>query len=136
MKTVDECKIMHLTQKGDERGSLVIAEASREIPFPIQRVFYIYGAGRNTIRGQHANMKSSMVMVSLKGSCKVKCVDRNSKAAVFDLATPVDALFTPPSIWKEMYEFSDDCVLAVLSDKHYDASEYMRNFDEFVGRHW
>ena len=35
-------------------------------------------------------------------------------------------------IWKDMYDFSPDSVLLVLSNEKYDPDEYVRNFDEFL----
>ena len=38
----------------------------------------------------------------------------------------------PPMVWKDMYDFSPDSILLVLSSEHYDAEEYIRDHDEFV----
>lgn len=35
-------------------------------------------------------------------------------------------------MWREMYDFSKDCVLMVLADCHYDESDYIRDYDEFM----
>ena len=56
---------------GDERGKLVVAEGELDIPFKIQRVFYIYGSDSEVVRGQHANRESEFVLINVAGSSKV-----------------------------------------------------------------
>ena len=41
-------------------------------------------------------------------------------------------IYIPAMLWKDMFDFSDDSVLLVLSNEHYDDSEYIRNYDEFL----
>ncbi|MER1676608.1 WxcM-like domain-containing protein, partial [Enterobacter cloacae] len=36
-------------------------------------------------------------------------------------------------MWHEMYNFSDDCILMVLADDIYDESDYIRNYEDFIG---
>lgn len=39
-------------------------------------------------------------------------------------------------MWKDMYDFSEDAILLVLSSEHYDASEYindMKMYQEEIG---
>jgi len=35
-------------------------------------------------------------------------------------------------IWREMYDFSPDCVLLVLASEHYDEDDYIRDYGEFL----
>ena len=35
-------------------------------------------------------------------------------------------------VWKDMYDFTEDSVLLVLASEHYDNTEYIRDYDEFV----
>ena len=41
------------------------------------------------------------------------------------------ALYLDKMVWKEMYEFSHNAVLMVLSNELYDEAEYIRNYDDF-----
>jgi len=34
--------------------------------------------------------------------------------------------------WREMYDFSPDCVLMVLASEYYDESDYIRDYQEFL----
>ena len=115
---------------GDERGKLVVAEGELDIPFSIKRVFYMYGSDGSIVRGQHANRESEFVLINVAGSSKVMITDGENKEIV-ELKRPMEGLYIPKMIWKEMYDFSPDSVLLVLASTHYDGSEYIRDFDEY-----
>ena len=115
---------------GDERGKLVVAEGELDIPFPIRRVFYIYGSDDTVVRGQHANRESEFVLINVAGSSKVMITDGDSKEIV-ELKRPMEGLYIPKMIWKEMYDFSPDSVLLVLASTHYDGNEYIRDYEEY-----
>lgn len=114
-------------------GGYIEVEGLRDIPFEIKRVFYIYGKGNvGTIRGKHSNRKSEFVLFNVKGKSKVKTIDENSDEIIYELNEPNQAVYLPKMVWKEMYDFSEDSVLMVLTNEYYDAGEYIRNFDDFV----
>ncbi len=115
---------------GDERGKLVVAEGGIDIPFQIQRVFYIYGSDDTVVRGQHANRESEFVLINVTGSSKVMITDGDNREIV-SLRRPMEGVYIPRMVWKEMYEFSPDSVLLVLASTHYDGSEYIRDFDTY-----
>lgn len=125
-------QMLEFVQKGDDRGHLVIIEGMKEIPFDIKRVFYIYGSDSHVVRGQHANKKTEFVLVNVAGTSKVKVRDGKGNEAVFSLNRPHTGIYLPKMVWKDMYDFSSDSVLLCLASDHYDASEYIRNYDEFV----
>ncbi len=115
------------------RGGIVEVEGFRDIPFEIKRVFYIYGKGNvGNVRGKHSNRKSEFVLFCIKGSCKVKTIDIDGCEIVYELNRPNQAVYLPRMVWKEMYDFSVDAVLMVLTNEYYDSGEYIRDFDDFV----
>lgn len=121
---------------GDERGKLVVIEGESAIPFAIQRVFYIYGSDDTVVRGKHANLRSEFVLVNVAGSSKVMVTDGERKEVV-SLDKPMEGLYLPRMVWKEMYDFSPDSILLVMASTHYDGEEYIRDFEEYrriVGR--
>ena len=115
---------------GDDRGKLVVAEGEIDIPFAIKRVFYIYGSDDSIVRGQHANRDSEFVLINVAGSSKVMITDGEDKEIV-TLSRPMEGLYLPKMVWKEMYDFSPDSVLLVLASTHYDGKEYIRDFEEY-----
>lgn len=128
----DGVKMLEFGQYGDERGHLVVIEGMEDIPFDIKRIFYIYGSDSKVVRGQHANVKSEFVLINVAGTSKVRVDDGQGNEAVFSLNRPRTGIYLPTLVWKDMYDFSEDSVLLCLASEHYDASEYIRDYNEFV----
>ena len=104
-----------------------------DIPFEIRRIFYIFGKSNvGTVRGKHSNRRSEFVLFNVKGKSKVKTIDENRNETVYELNEPNQAVYLPKMVWKEMYDFTEDSVLMVLTNEYYDPEEYIRNFDDFV----
>lgn len=117
---------------GDERGNLVVIEGEgMDIPFDIKRVFYIYGSDSEVVRGQHANRETEFLLVNVSGKSKVK-VDNGTDSEIIELNKPRMGLYLSTMLWKDMYDFSEDSVLLVLASKHYDANEYIRNYEDYL----
>ena len=132
MHNMNKVQMLEFPQRGDERGHLVIVEGEKDIPFEIKRAFYIYGSDKDVVRGQHANRKSEFVLINVAGTSKVKVKDGEGNEAIFCLNRPHTGIYLPTMVWKDMYDFSEDSVLLVLASEHYDATEYIRNYDDFV----
>lgn len=132
MNNINEVKLIDFEEKGDERGSLVIIEGGQDIPFDIKRAFYIYGTEKNVVRGQHANRRTEFALINVAGTSKVKVKDGRGNEVIFCLNRPRTGIYLPSMVWKDMYDFSADSVLLVLASEHYDASEYIRDYDAFV----
>lgn len=125
-------QMLEFPQRGDDRGHLVIIEGLQDIPFEIKRIFYIYGSDAEVVRGQHANRKTEFVLINVAGTSKVKVLDGKGNEAVFSLNRRHTGIYLPTMVWKDMYDFSEDSVLLCLASEHYDASEYIRDYEEFV----
>lgn len=131
MHNTNEVRMLEFAEHGDDKGKLVIAEGMQDIPFAINRVFYIYGTKTDVVRGQHANKKSEFVLINVAGTSKVRIIDAAGNEAVYSLNRPRVGLYLPTMVWKDMYDFSEDSVLLVLCSEHYDPTEYIRDYDEF-----
>ena len=131
MSLKQRCPIIEFNDLGDERGKLVVIEGNDSIPFDIKRVFYIYGSDATVVRGQHANRISQFVLINVAGTSKVRITDGNEEFIV-ELNRPMMGVYIPSMVWKDMYDFSADSVLLVLASTHYDGSEYIRDYDEYI----
>lgn len=137
---MNEVKMLEFSQKGDERGELVIIESGgadvpaskSDVPFEIKRVFYIYGSAPDVVRGCHANRETEFVLINVAGKSKIKVKDGEGNEAVYCLNRPHTGVYLPIMVWKEMYDFTEDSVLLVLASTHYDASEYIRDYEKYV----
>lgn len=132
MSVLTGVQMIEFVQKGDARGHLVIVEGNKDIPFEIKRLFYIYGSDKDVVRGQHANRNSEFVLINLAGSSKVRIKDGKGNEAIYSLNRPHTGIYLPKMIWKDMYDFSNDSVLLCLASTHYDADEYIRDYNEFL----
>lgn len=124
-------KLIPLQNHGDERGSLVALEQSKNIPFDIKRVYYMFNTQKGIRRGFHAHKKLIQLAIAIKGSCKFLMDDGITKANIV-LDNPASGLLIEPMIWHEMYDYSDDCVLLLLANDFYDESDYIRNYNDFL----
>ena len=131
MSVAQDCFVINFKDLGDERGKLVVIEGGRAIPFEIQRVFYIYGSDAKVVRGQHANRESEFVLINVAGTSKVRVTNGKEEHVVL-LDKPMMGVYIPKMIWKDMYDFSEDSVLLVLASTHYDGSEYIRDYQEYL----
>jgi len=127
-----QVELLEFTEKGDERGHLVIVEGMQDVPFAIQRIFYIYGSDPDVVRGQHANKKTQFVLINVAGTSQVRVRDGKGNEVLYSLNRPHTGIYLPNMIWKDMLNFSEDSVLLVLASEHYDPDEYIRDYDEFV----
>lgn len=116
---------------GDERGSLIALEANKIIPFDIKRVYYIFGADQNIPRGFHAHKKLQQVVICVSGKCRMILDDGHKREEVW-LDSPSKGIIIGNNLWREMHDFSKDCVLLVLASNYYDESDYIRDYDAFL----
>ena len=126
-----DIKLFQLQTHGDERGALVALEAGKNVPFLVQRVFYLFATKEGVRRGFHAHKSLKQVAIPVRGSCRFMLDDGREKIDLL-LDSPKQGLYLGPLMWHEMYDFSADCVLLVLASANYDESDYLRNYDEFV----
>lgn len=117
---------------GDSRGSLVAVELGRpdSVPFVVRRMYYIYGTGEGISRGFHAHRNLEQVAICLTGRCRIVLDDGRHREEAW-LESRNKGLRIGKLIWREMHDFSADCVLLVLASDHYDESDYIRSHDDF-----
>jgi len=120
-----------LQQHGDHRGMLVALEQERNVPFQIRRVYYLYANKREVRRGQHAHRNLLQLAVAVRGSMTFLLDDGNGPMEV-TLDHPSQGLILGRMIWREMYNFSDDCVLMVLADQFYEPDDYITDYEMFL----
>jgi dTDP-4-dehydrorhamnose 3,5-epimerase-like enzyme len=126
-----QIKLIPLQAHGDARGSLVALEEGNNIPFKIKRVYYMFNTKEDVRRGFHAHKQLKQVAIAVRGSCQFLLDDGIGKVEVI-LDNPAEGLLIESFMWREMFNFSDDCVLMVLADQLYDESDYVRDYDDFI----
>ena len=123
-------QLVNFPPLGDDRGSLVALEAQKTVPFDVKRVYYIFGTQAGVSRGFHAHQALQQVAVCVTGKCRILLDDGQRRECVW-LDSPTKGLLIGDLIWREMHDFSPDCVLLVLASEHYDETDYIRSYDDF-----
>lgn len=121
---------IHFPPLGDERGSLVALEAHKTVPFDVKRVYYIFGTKEGVSRGFHAHQALQQVAVCVTGKCRMVLDDGKTREEIW-LDSPTKGLLIGDLLWREMHDFSPDCVLLVLASEYYNEADYIRSYEEF-----
>ena len=116
---------------GDNRGSLISLESMKNIPFEIKRLYYIFDNKEGVRRGFHAHKNLQQLLIAVSGSCKILLDNGQSKEEIL-LDSPKKGLLIKELLWREMFDFSADCVLLVLASEHYDENDYIRDYNQFL----
>lgn len=116
---------------GNHQGKLVALEKGDDFPFEIKRVYYIWDTKNDVIRGKHAHRKLEQVIICTSGSCDF-ILDNGKERQTVHLDSPAQGLYIRHNIWREFTNFSKDCVVTVLASEHYDESDYIRDYNQFL----
>lgn len=126
-----EPKIVQLPKISDPRGNLSVIEELKEIPFKIERTYWIYDVPGGEERGGHAYKENQEFIIALSGSFDV-VLDDGKEKKVFQLNRSYYGLYVPTGMWREMKNFSTNSLALVLSSTKYDANDYIRDYEEFL----
>lgn len=123
--------IIELPKITDPRGNLSVIEEFKQIPFKIERTYWIYDVPGGEIRGSHAFKKNAEFIIALSGSFNV-ILDNGTKKSTFSLNRSYYGLYIPKGYWREINDFSTNSVALVMSSTQYDESDYIRDYNEFL----
>tara|TARA_B100000073_G_scaffold296688_1_gene261488 strand:- start:14 stop:430 length:417 start_codon:yes stop_codon:yes gene_type:complete len=129
--SIDDVKFLNLKTIVASDGNLIPIESDMDIPFDIQRIFYVYGVKDQNDRGKHSHYKTKQLLICLNGTIEVLCDDGKNKKK-YTLSKPNEAVYIPELIWDEQKYMSEDSVLLVLSNTHYDEKDYIENYNQFL----
>jgi dTDP-4-dehydrorhamnose 3,5-epimerase-like enzyme len=130
MNYVADARFIPLPRHAREDGEVIVAEATSQVPFRIERMF-VLTAPSGAERGRHAHRHCSQFMICVNGAIEVICDDGRKKRA-FALEHRNQALLVPPGLWNTVEFRQEDSVLIVLCDRIYEAHDYIRDYTEFV----
>lgn len=123
--------VVRLASKGKSpTGILYSAEAERQIPFKIKRVYFITGASPAAIRGNHAHKKLQQVVFCVNGAFTLGLDDGKKKQKI-RMRDPSRGVVLGPLLWVTMSGFSGDCVIAIFADDYFRKNDYIRDYDKF-----
>ena len=126
-----EAQIIKLPKFLDVRGNLSFAEQNNHIPFEIKRTYWIYDVPGGEDRGGHAFKKNEEVVIALSGAFD-EVVDDGVNKRAFTLNRSYYGLYIPAGLWRTMENFSTNSFALEFGSEHYDAEDYVRDYDEFL----
>ncbi len=124
------CHFVKFQKISERSGSLSPVESFENIPFEINRVFYIYDIPGGIHRGGHAHRECHQLLVAVSGAFDVK-VDNGENSQIIRLDRPYEGIHVPPGIWAEELNFSSGAICLVLASHPYDDADYIRDYEKF-----
>ncbi len=128
--TVHDCRIIDIRKFTDNRGYLSVIEGGMDIPFEIKRIYYLYMVPE-AARGAHAHKQLQQLLIATSGSVDITLDDGREKKT-FHLDRPWKGLLVVPGLWRDLDNFSGGTVLMCLASEHYEAEDYIRNYNDFL----
>jgi glyoxylate utilization-related uncharacterized protein len=125
------CRTIDLPRITDPRGNLTFIEGSRQVPFDIKRVYYLYDVPGGAERGGHAHKNLQQLLIAISGSFDVS-VDDGLEQKRFHLNRSYFGLYLPPMTWRELNNFSSGSVCLVLASAPYDEADYYRDYQSYL----
>ncbi len=114
----------------NEKGTLVIGDVEKHIPFLMKRFFAITAVPSGCQRGGHAHREQNQLLVCLSGRVEVS-LDDGTQRWTEVLDDPGVGLHIKPMVWAEQVYESPDTVMLVLCDDVYREDDYLRSYDDF-----
>jgi hypothetical protein len=130
---VAECRVVELPRIASPEGSLTPVVGGVDVPFPIERIYYLYDIPGGETRGGHAHLELQQLIVSVMGAFDLVLDDGVERRTV-RLDRAHRGLYVPKMIWRELTNFSSGAICMVLASLPYDEMDYVRDYDDFLAR--
>ena len=129
--TVFNCSVIDVSKIHNEAGNITVIENGKNIPFPVNRVYYLYDVPGGEARGGHAHYNLEQYIVAASGSFDV-ILDDGKNRKIVTLNRPNFALHIVPGLWRELDNFSSGSICLVLASHKFDESDYIRDYEQFL----
>jgi len=129
MGLLDQVNRIKLPSVIDARGVLTSIESEMDVPFAIERIFYMHHIVSE--RGGHAHIDTDQVIVTVAGSLKLTLSDGVEQKS-FDMNDATSGLYIPRLVFIKISEISPDAVCLALASSHYDISKSIRSWEDYL----
>ncbi len=129
--SVFDCSVIELDKHHHEKGNISIVENGNEVPFDVNRIYYLYDVPGGEDRGAHAHKELKQLIIAASGSFDIILDDGHVKRSI-TLNRPYIGLLVVPGIWRELINFSSGSICMVLASHKYDEDDYIRDYNEFL----
>jgi len=130
MNSINECILIELDKNHLLKGNITVVENMKEVPFIVNRVYFLYDIPGGECRGGHAHKKLKQLVVAASGYFEVLIDDGKEKRTI-SLSRPNQALLIVPGIWRELKNFSSGSICLVLASEKYNETDYIRDYTAF-----
>lgn len=124
-------ELVPLFTKPHPTGSLTVIEAGVNGLFAVERVYFLHSLAKDAVRGSHAHKKLHQLLIPVSGKFTVR-TEKSGVHADFLMSSPATGLLIRPYTWRTLVDFSPGAVCMVLASHHYDESDYIRDYAEFL----
>lgn len=129
---IKNCKLLSFRELGNaELGYLTPLEIGEDIPFAVNRIYYISDVPFTACRGFHSHRKLEQVLICVKGNVKIR-IKTYLEEDIVELNNSNYGLYIGNMVWREMFDFSEDAVLLVFASEHYDESDYIKDYNIYL----
>ena len=128
--TLNEVTLIDFPKILDPRGNLSFLQNNTQIPFEVQRVYWIYDVPGGEQRGGHAYRSLQEIIIALSGSFDVVIFD-GVKERTISLNRSYYGLYIPKMFWRHLENFSTNSIAFIAADQPYKEEEYIRDLQEY-----
>jgi dTDP-4-dehydrorhamnose 3,5-epimerase-like enzyme len=129
--SVFNCNVFELPKISNRAGNITALNNTVDLPFEVERVYYLYDVPSGVKRGGHAHHELYQYLIAASGSFDVVIDDGKNKKTV-TLNRPNFGLLITPGIWRELDNFSSGANCLVLASHKYNEKDYIREYDNFI----
>jgi hypothetical protein len=129
--SVFNCNVIELPKINNRAGNITPITNNIEIPFNIERIYYLYDVPSGEQRGGHAHYELQQLIIAASGSFDV-VIEDGKNIKTITLNRPNYGLLITPGIWRELNNFSSGSICLVMASLKYDEADYIRDYDIFL----
>lgn len=127
---LSDVKLITLPKILDPRGNLSFLQNQDQVPFQVQRVYWIYDVPGGEHRGGHAYKKLHEIIIALSGSFDIVLNDGQSEKK-YTLNRSYFGLYVPRMIWRQLENFSTNSLAFIAADLPYEEEDYIRDYHDY-----